>query len=91
MTRRLQWGTPPAPPPRRPVRDSIVFYAILAGLIVLVAWATGGPILPDGDRQGLFREAGAVAIAVGFFVIATTWSVYQWRRRARQAPETETP
>jgi hypothetical protein len=89
MTRRLRWGMPDSPPPKRPIRDSIVFYAALAVLIVLVAWATGGPILPDGSREGLFRRAGAILIAGVFFAVATAWSVYHWRRRARTAAESD--
>ena len=57
------------PLPKHPFRDSAIFYAVLALVIVVVSVFTGG---------GLAR--GLVA-AVGFFVFATAWS--WWRFRAR--------
>jgi hypothetical protein len=74
--KRLQWGGPPeTPPPTRPYRDSAILYAVLAVVIVAVAWITGG---------GLAR---AVGIAVFFFVIATSWSFWRWRQRLERAPQ----
>jgi len=72
MTRFLRWGAPETPPPRRPYRDSIVLYAVMAVVIVLVAWLTGG---------GVGR---AVVFAMLFFVVATAWSVWRWRDRLRE-------
>jgi hypothetical protein len=72
MTRFLRWGPPEQPPPKRPYRDSIVLYAVLAVVIVLVAWLTGG---------GVGR---AVVFAILFFVVATAWSVWRWRDRLRE-------
>ena len=57
------------PIPRRPYRDSIVFHAVLAALLVLVAYLTAG----DLER--------AVVVAAGYFVIATAWSWWSFRRR----------
>ena len=57
------------PVPKHPFRDSAIFYALLALVIVAVSLFTGG---------GLAR--GLVA-AVGFFGFATAWS--WWRFRAR--------
>jgi hypothetical protein len=77
-TEHLRWRPPSERPPRRPYRDSAILYGVLAAVIVLVAWATGG------------GPARAVAIATGFFVAATAWSTWQWRarlRRSAQAPE----
>ena len=71
MTRRLRWGMPNEPAPKRPYRDSIILYAVLAVVIVVVAWVTGG---------GIGR---AVAFAIVFFVLATAWSVWRWRERLR--------
>ena len=71
MSRRLQWGLPELPPPRHPYRDTLVVYAVLAVLIVVVAWATGGAV------------GKAAVIAAFFFVVASAWSVYRWRRRLR--------
>jgi membrane protein implicated in regulation of membrane protease activity len=55
--------------PKRPFRDSAIFNAVLALIVVGVAWFTGGE-LPR-----------AVIIALAFFVLATAWS--WWRFRAR--------
>jgi hypothetical protein len=65
------------PLPRHPYRDSAVFYAILAGCLVGVTYATGG---------GVVRS---VAVAAAFFVIATAFSWWRFRAklegRAREA------
>jgi hypothetical protein len=83
--RRLSWGGPPdAPPPKRPYRDTVVLYAVLSALIVLVAWLTNGRVMPGDLGEGQF---GALLIAVAFFVVATTYSVWQWRSRERRAAE----
>jgi hypothetical protein len=70
---RLQWRPPPPALPRRPYRDSAILYGVLAVVIVVIAWATGG---------GLAR---AIGFAVAFFVAATAWSFWQWRGRLRKA------
>ncbi|HEX4527000.1 MAG TPA: hypothetical protein VH108_09720 [Gaiellaceae bacterium] len=71
MSRRLQWGLPEAPPPRHPYRDTLLVYGVLAVLIVIAAWLTGGAV------------GKAAVIAVFFFVVASGWSLYRWRRRLR--------
>jgi hypothetical protein len=58
---------------RRPYRDTLIAYALLAGLVVVVAVATGGDVLR------------AALIATGCFVAATAWS--WWRIRARETQE----
>jgi Flp pilus assembly protein TadB len=67
------------PLPKRPYRDSALFYGILAALLVLVVWATGGRLLV------------AVIVAAGFFVVATAFSWWRFRiklaKRARDAAE----
>jgi membrane protein implicated in regulation of membrane protease activity len=75
MSRRLEWGLPEAPPPRHPYRDTLVVYGVLAVLIVIVAWLTGGAV------------GKAAVIAVFFFVVASSWSLYRWRRRLRAEAE----
>ena len=57
--------------PKRPYRDSAILYGILAAVIVVVAWLTGGGI------------ARAAAFAVLFFLAATAWSFYRWHQRIR--------
>jgi len=59
----------PRPVPKHPYRDSALFNLVLAGLIVLVSWATGG---------GLGR---AVVFATLYLVIATVWSWWRFRQR----------
>ncbi len=83
MSRRLQWGLPAPPPPKHPYRDTLIVYGVLAILIVVVAWVTGGAV------------GKAVVIAAFFFVVASLWSLYRWRSRlraeadARRAQEAE--
>ncbi len=60
------------PTPKRPYRDSAIFYAILSAIIVVVAAITGG----DLGKAGL--------IAVGFFVVATAWSWWRFRERLQR-------
>ena len=70
--RRLRWGSlPETPPPKHPVRDTLLVYAGLAVVVVLVAWVTGGSL----------RKA--VVVAVLFYILASAWSV--WRQRTQSA------
>ena len=73
--RRLKWGVPEQPPPKHPYRDTLLVYSVLAVLIVVVAWLTGG---------GVQRAA---VIAVLFYVVASVWSVARWRTRLREEEE----
>lgn len=57
--------------PKRPYRDTALLYGVMAAVIVVIAWLTGGGV------------ARAAAIAVVFFVAATAWSFYRWRQRIR--------
>jgi hypothetical protein len=68
---------PQLPVPKRPFRDSALFNAVLALIIVGVAWYTDGPL------------GKAIAFAVAFFVIATAWS--WWRFRTRIEREANQP
>jgi membrane protein implicated in regulation of membrane protease activity len=71
--RRLQWELPDTPPPKHPYRDTLLVYAGLAAIVVLVAWATGGAV------------GRAAEVAVAFFVVASAWNVYRWRTKVREA------
>jgi membrane protein implicated in regulation of membrane protease activity len=70
------------PIPKHPYRDSVIANAALAGLLLLVAWLTGGDLTT------------ALMVAAGFFVLATAWNWWRFRRRleereaaARRPPE----
>jgi 4-amino-4-deoxy-L-arabinose transferase-like glycosyltransferase len=77
--RRLRWETDAVEgAPRHPYRDSAIFYAFLAGVIVGLA------LLTDGNLSRAILYAGV------FFVLATGWSWWKWRQRlAEQAAEEE--
>lgn len=75
MRKRRGPRGPELPVPKRPYRDSILFYGVLSILLVIVAYLTDG------------RLARAVVLAVGFFVVATAWS--WWRFRTRLEAEQE--
>jgi Flp pilus assembly protein TadB len=76
---RAQRATDLIPLPKRPLRDSAIFYGILAACLVGVTYATGG---------GLVR---AIVVAVGFFLVATAFSWWRFRvklaERARKEAE----
>jgi hypothetical protein len=57
---------------RHPFRDTVIMYAVLAVVIVVVAKFTNG----DMTR--------AVLGAAGFFLVATAWTWWRLRRRAEQ-------
>jgi len=61
---------PPVPAPKRPHRDSVLLNLVLACLIVIISWATGG----DAGR--------AVVFAILYFVIATAWAFWRFKQRA---------
>jgi nicotinamide riboside transporter PnuC len=60
------------PLPARPYRDSLVMYVVLGGVILVVAWLTGGDL------------ARAAAVAAGFVIVATAWSWWRFRQRIRR-------
>jgi Flp pilus assembly protein TadB len=77
-SRMLRWDLPETPPPKHPYRDTLLVNAGLAGIIVLVAWATGGSLLRS------------VGFAVVFYVVACSWTWWRWRQRlARRPADTE--
>jgi hypothetical protein len=63
---------PPRARLRHPVRDSAIVYGILALVIVLGAALTG---------SGLVR---GLIIAIAFFLAATAWNWWRFRRRLEQ-------
>ncbi len=75
--RRLQWELPETPPPKHPVRDTVLVYGVLAMIVVGVAWATGGAV------------GKAALVALGFFAIASGWNAYRWRVKAKAAARRE--
>jgi hypothetical protein len=61
------------PPPPQPYRSAVIVHGILAALIVVVAWLSAGDIVK------------ALAVAIGYFVLATGWSWFRFRQGASQA------
>ena len=51
-------------------RDSLILNLVLAALIVVVSWATGGDM------------AKALVYAVIYLVVATAWMWWRFRQRA---------
>jgi hypothetical protein len=66
----------PRPVPKRPYRDSAILYGVLSLAVVALAAVTGGSLVR------------AVVVALGFFVLANTWSWYRWRTRLREERRT---
>jgi nicotinamide riboside transporter PnuC len=57
------------PLPRRPYRDSFVLNVVLAAIILVLAWATGGDLV---------RALGFAAV---YLVVGTAWSWWRFRER----------
>ena len=76
------------PVPKRPFRDSAIFYGVLSVLFVLVVWATGGAILPRWDDEQ--REVGGLLIAILFFIVATAYSWWRFQQRIDEEEQSET-
>jgi membrane protein DedA with SNARE-associated domain len=73
------------PLPKRPFRDSAIFYGVLSILFVLIVWATGGAVLPRWDDEQ--REIGGLPIAIVFFFVATGYSWWKFRQRLEEEEE----
>ncbi len=68
------------PLPKHPYRNSAIFNGVLAVILLLVAWLTGGSL----DR--------ALAWAGIYFVAATAWSWWRFHRRLeREAAAARVP
>jgi hypothetical protein len=74
--KKLRWDSP-RPVPKHPYRDTAVFYAVLAGLVV------GVTALTDGD------VVRSVIIACALFLGATAYSWWRWHQRIREQTEGE--
>jgi membrane protein DedA with SNARE-associated domain len=68
--------------PKRPFRDSAIFYGVLSILFVLIVWATGGALRPRWDDGQ--REIGGLPIAIMFFFVATGYSWWRFRQRIEE-------
>jgi hypothetical protein len=78
MSQNLKWGgIPEVPPPKNPYRDTLIVYGALSLIIVLVAWLTGGSV------------GKAIVIAGFFYVVASAWTIWRFRVRARNAAQKE--
>ena len=64
--------TAPPPIPKHPYRDTAIAYGVMAGVLVLIAWLTGGDVVR------------AALVAFVFFVVATCWSWWRFRTRIRE-------
>ena len=60
-------------PSKRLYRDSLILNLVLAALILVISWATGG------------NPVKALVVAVIYFVVATAWM--WWRFQQRTAKE----
>ena len=69
---RCEQPEPPRRLPKHPYRDSALVYGVLAILVVVIAFATGGGVLR------------AVVYAVIVFLVATAWTWRSWRNRERE-------
>ena len=72
--KRLRWDSldRDRPVPKHPYRDTAILYSVLAVLVVVIAWATGGDVV------------NAVVTAIFVFIVATLWSWRTWRNRLRE-------
>jgi membrane protein YdbS with pleckstrin-like domain len=72
--KRLRWDSldRDRPVPKHPYRDTAILYGVLAVLVVVIAWATGGDVV------------NAVVTAIFVFIVATLWSWRTWRNRLRE-------
>jgi hypothetical protein len=70
----VKWDVPSVPESRRPMRDSLIIFGVLAILIVVIGMLTGGDL------------ARAVLAAGAFFVAANAWTWWRVRRRAEREP-----
>ena len=75
------------PIPKRPFRDSAIFYGALSVLFVLIVWGTGGALLPSWDEGQ--REPGGLLIAILFFLIATGYSWWRFQQRIEEEEQSE--
>jgi nicotinamide riboside transporter PnuC len=65
--------------PKRPFRDSALFYAGLTVVFVVIVFATGGDL------------SVAVPVAIGCFLVATGYAWWRFRQRLRLEEEQKAP
>ena len=65
------------PIPRRPFRDSAIFYAVITVVFVLLVVITGGNL------------SVAIPVAIACFVVATGYAWWKFRQRIRLEEERE--
>jgi Flp pilus assembly protein TadB len=70
---------PKTPIPKRPFRDSALFYAGIAVVFVVIVAITGGDLLL------------AIPVALACFVVATAYAWWRFRQRMRLEQEQESP
>jgi len=68
---------PKTPIPKRPFRDSALFYAGVAIVFVLIVALTGGDLMV------------AIPVALACFVVATGYAWWRFRQRLRFDEESE--
>ena len=65
------------PLPKRPFRDSAIFYAVITVAFVLIVFITGGDL------------SVAIPIALACFVVATGYAWWKFRQRLAEEQEQE--
>jgi Flp pilus assembly protein TadB len=70
---------PKTPIPKRPFRDSALFYAGVAVVFVVIVAISGGDLTL------------AIPVALACFVVATGYAWWKFRQRMRLEEEKETP
>jgi hypothetical protein len=76
----------PSRAPKSLFRSTVILYAVMSTLIVVVGSLTGTPLLPKEDRDS-FEDFGTLPVAVGFFLLATSYSWFRFRRRSEPDEE----
>jgi hypothetical protein len=85
------------PLPKRPFRDSAIFYGVLTVLFVIIAGVTGAAVFPkieDDAHTAIFGIRtrivfGALPIALACFVVATAHAWWSFRRRIERDRRSE--
>jgi nicotinamide riboside transporter PnuC len=65
------------PLPKRPFRDSAIFYAVITLVFVVLVFATGGDM------------SVAIPVALACFVVATGYAWWKFKQRLEQEQEEE--
>ena len=65
------------PLPKRPFRDSAIFYAVITLVFVALVFATGGDM------------SVAIPVALACFVVATGYAWWKFKQRLEQEQEEE--